>query len=55
MMRGRDEMSGFLFRHVALAGHIPTRHPLRKVRQVFNEAIARIDAEFEALYIDCGS
>ncbi len=30
------------------------RHPLRKIRQVVNEALASLDAEFEALYTDFG-
>jgi transposase len=32
----------------------PVRHPLRKIRQVVNEALASLDAEFEALYTDFG-
>ncbi|WP_353351916.1 transposase, partial [Aquicoccus sp. SU-CL01552] len=33
---------------------IPARHPLRKIRQVVNDALASLDAEFEALYTDFG-
>src|SRR5690606_4029031 len=54
MMRGTDETSGSLFSYVDLEERIPARHPLRKIRQVVNDALAILDAEFEALYTDFG-
>jgi len=54
MMRGTDEVSGSLFSYVDLEARIPARHPLRKIRQVVNDALASLDAEFEALYTDFG-
>ena len=48
-MRGTDEASGSLFSYVDLEARIPARHPLRTIRQVVNEALASLDAEFEAL------
>jgi len=53
-MRGTDETSGSLFSYVDLEERIPERHPLRKIRQVVNDALASLDAEFEALYTDFG-
>ena len=53
-MRGTDEASGSLFSYVDLEARIPARHPLRKIRQVVNDALASLDAEFEALYTDFG-
>jgi transposase len=53
-MRGTDETSGSLFSYVDLEERIPARHPLRKIRQVVNEALVSLDAEFEALYTDFG-
>jgi transposase len=53
-MRGTDETSGSLFSYVNLEARIPARHPLRKIRQVVNEALASLDSEFEALYTDFG-
>jgi transposase len=53
-MRGTDETSGSLFSYVDLEERIPARHPLRKIRQVVNEALASLDGEFEALYTDFG-
>lgn len=53
-MRGTDEASGSLFSYVDLEDRIPARHPLRKIRQVVNDALARLDAEFDALYTDFG-
>ena len=49
-MRGTDETSGSLFSYVDLEERIPARHPLRKVRQIVNEALASLDAEFDRLY-----
>jgi transposase len=49
---GRDERS--LFSYVDLEARIPARHPLRTIRQVVNEALASLDAEFAALYTDFG-
>ncbi|MET4129603.1 hypothetical protein ACSSV6_002743 [Roseovarius sp. MBR-38] len=53
-MRGMDETSGSLFSYVDLEQRIPERHPLREIRQVVNDALASLDAEFEALYTDFG-
>ena len=53
-MRGTDGVSGSLFSYVDLEARIPARHPLRKIRQVVNEALASLDADFEALYTDFG-
>lgn len=39
-MRGTDETSGSLFSYVDLEARIPARHPLRKISQVVNEALA---------------
>ena len=49
-MRGSDEASGSLFSYVDLEERIPARHPLRRIRQVVNDALASLDAEFDRLY-----
>lgn len=53
-MRGTDKASGSLFSYVDLEARVPARHPLRKIRQVVNDALASLDAEFAALYTDFG-
>ena len=50
IMRGTDEMNGSLFSYVDLEERIPAKHPLRKIRQVVNDALASLDAEFAPLY-----
>ena len=45
-MRGTDATSGALFGYVDLEDRIPARHPLRKIRQVVNDALASLDVEF---------
>ena len=53
-MRGADKTSGSLFSYVDLEDRIPPRPPLRKIRQVVNDALASLDAELVALYTDFG-
>ena len=49
-MRGTDESSGALFSYVDLEERVPTNHPLRLIRRIVNDALAGLDAEFDALY-----
>ena len=53
-MRGTDEAAGSLFSYVDLDERVPARHPLRLIRRIVNDALARLDAEFEVLYTDFG-
>ncbi len=53
-MRGTDETSGSLFSYVDLENRIPERHPLRKIRQVVNDALASLNEDFDRLYVDFG-
>lgn len=43
-----------LLSDVDLEARIPVWHPLRKIRQVVNAALASLDTEFAALYTDFG-
>ncbi len=52
MMRGTDETRGALFSYVDLEDRVPPHHPLRKIRQVVNDTLASLDADFGALSID---
>ena len=38
-MRGTDGTTGSLFSYVDLEERIPARHPLRKVREIVNDAL----------------
>ncbi len=53
-MRGTDETSGSLFSYVDLEERIPAHHPLRKIRQVVNDALSSLDADFSAVYVGFG-
>ena len=53
-MRGTDQMSGSLFSYVDLEDRVPAAHPLRKIRQIVNDALASLDGEFGQLYSDEG-
>jgi transposase len=54
VMRGTDEASGSLFSYVDLEERVPAGHPLRTIRRIVNDALASLDAEFDALYTDFG-
>jgi transposase len=49
-MRGSDERTGSLFSFVDLEERVPARHPLRKIRQIVNDALAALDGDFAKLY-----
>ena len=53
-MRVTDEASESLFSYVDLEERIPAGHPLHKIRQIVNDALTSLDAEFDALYTDFG-
>ena len=53
-MRGSDKTSGSLFSYVDVEARIPTKHPLRTIRQIVNEVLVSLDAEFAKLYEDTG-
>ena len=53
-MRGSDAVTGSLFSYVDLEERVPAKHPLRVIREVVNEVLAALDAEFSAMYSALG-
>ena len=53
-MRGSDAVTGSLFSYVDLEDRIPDSHPLRVIREVVNEVLIALDADFCAMYSDLG-
>ena len=53
-MRGADVMTEELFTVGGLDQYIPAEHPLRRVRDVFNGCLFRMDTHFESLYSPFG-
>jgi hypothetical protein len=49
-MRGEDERSGALFSDVDLEARVGQDHPLRTIRAIVNDALARLAGDFSALY-----
>lgn len=49
-MWGTDEASSAVFGYVDLEEWIPAHHPLRKIRLVVNDALSRLDADFNAVW-----
>ena len=48
-MRGPDGQTGSMFSYVDLEERVPANHPLRKIREFVNGALAVLDAEFARL------
>lgn len=53
-MRGSDGKSGALFSYVDLEARVRADHPLRAIRQLTNEALAALQADFSVLYSGMG-
>ena len=53
-MRGTDEGSGRLFSYVDLELRVRRDHPLRVIREIANEALAALAADFSELYSKTG-
>jgi transposase len=53
-VRGSDEGTGELFSYVDLEARVRGDHPLRAIRVIVNEALARLEREFAALYSPLG-
>ncbi len=53
-MRGSDVRSGKLFSYIDLEQRVPSRHPLRAIRLIVNEALCDIGPELETVYSSIG-
>ena len=53
-MRGREDRSEGLFSYVRLEERVPAGHPLRTIRSLVDDALARLNGRFEALYSRLG-
>jgi hypothetical protein len=49
-MRGADAYNEALFTTIRLEEFVPANHPLRPIRTWVNEALAKMDAKFSAMY-----
>src|SRR5688572_5659248 len=53
-MRGEDRRTGQLFSYVDLESRVRADHPLRTIRDLVNQALAALSADFDALYARVG-
>ena len=53
-MRGEDEGSGALFSYVDLEARVGQNPPLRTIRTIVNDALARLAGDLSALYSRLG-
>jgi len=49
-MRGSDGRNGSLFAYVDIEARVPPDHPVRRIRELVNAALARLDPVFTGLY-----
>jgi len=54
VMRGSDTRQEGLFSYVSPETRIPKNHPLREIRRLTDEALARLTSDFEAAYSPMG-
>jgi transposase len=53
-MRGDEQLQDGMFSYVSLEARVPQDHPLRAVRQVTDEVLRALSAEFDKLYAATG-
>jgi transposase len=53
-MRGSDAATGAMFSYVDIEARVPAKHPIRVIRRIVNEVLARLDADFAAMYAAIG-
>jgi transposase len=53
-MRGDERVQEELFSYGSLSGRVPQDHPLRRLRQITNEALVELEPVFEAMYSSTG-
>jgi len=53
-MRGSDRRSGALFSYVDIEKRVPSRHPLRVIRRIANDALGSMSGGFDALHASVG-
>jgi transposase len=53
-MRGNDTRTGELFSYVDLEARVRRNHPLRRIREIVNEALIALERDFAALYSRIG-
>src|SRR3954464_2099 len=53
-MRGADDQPGSMFSYVSLEERVPADHPLRAIRRIVDQALARMSPQLGALYVNFG-
>ena len=53
-MRGADNWNGSLFSYVDLEARVPESHPLRVIRRISDDVLAKMSGLFDAAYAPIG-
>ena len=48
-MRGVDDRQDRMFSYISLEARVPENHPLRPIRTMFDEALAKLTAKFDTM------
>jgi transposase len=49
-MRGDDLQQQVMFSYISPEARVPQHHPLRRIRNMVNQALAELSGEFQAMY-----
>ncbi len=53
-MRGDDEQQDGVFSYVSLEQRVPSKHPLRRIRRMVDQALGELSGQFDELYATTG-
>jgi len=53
-MRGTEEIQEAMFSYISAEQRVPKDHPLRPIREILDEVLARLSPEFDAMYAATG-
>ena len=53
-LRGSEICSDSLLSYVDLEARVPSKHPLRAIRAIVDEALSALSADFDAIYSPIG-
>jgi transposase len=53
-MRGDEKQQGGMFSYVSMEERVPPDHPLRAIRRLVDQILARMSKRFDKMYADNG-
>jgi transposase len=53
-MRGDEKQQGGMFSYVSIEERVPQDHPLRAIRRLVDQILAKMSKRFDKMYADTG-